>query len=147
MIYTADFVNTDPSVNWAGKGGVVAESVDQDKPLYFICGRRPDNGKNVLYIFKADESRYKSIVTIDDLTDEDRTLKSLIPNPGHGGQYIITQVLFHSIMSDGSGDASQGCFTADNFTNFINLFELGDKGKFEIIRAGAWNVPDEYRKP
>lgn len=140
LAYQADYVNTDPSVSWAGKGGIMAEC-----ECRWICDRRQDNGKKVLFLYTAGADRDRQIVKAADLTPEERTFASLIPNPAHGGQYIMTDLLVHGIGSN--SDGSQGCITMKDFQKFIDHFELGQKGLFSLIRAMAWELPKSYRQP
>lgn len=139
-------VNTDPTRSWQEKGGIVAESAFQKNPMRFICDKRADNDKKVLFIYQATNSRNNCIVTAKDLTKEDRTLVSLIPNPAHPGkEWLITDILFHSIGQ--TWDGSHGCFSADYFRAFIANFELGDKGLFILNREPTWTAPDGYLVP
>ena len=144
-VLTVDSVNTDPTTGWAmNKGGILAESDLQTLPLRFLCDYRADNGKKVLFIYKATNERNNCIVTARDLTEDDRTLVSLIPNPAHGWKSIITSVLFHSIGTD--GDGSHGCLTADGWRAIMTFFEIGEKGLFILKRSPNWAAPDEYRR-
>ena len=62
---------------------------------------------------------------------------SRVPNPNHGGAYIITEVFVHS---GGHGcnnkrwRGSAGCLTIppEDWDNFISLFEIGEKGHLTI---------------
>lgn len=141
-------VNTDPSVSWAGKGGIVAESDLQfkryGKRLYWICGPRP-SGAIVLHIFKATPERFAEINSVADLTDDDRTILSLIPNPAHDNEYVMDWILYHGIGT--TGDGSHGCFTEDGFQATIKHFSVGDKGEFELVREPTWIPPEGYRLP
>ena len=140
LIETYDYVNTDPSLNWKGRGGIIAEC-----ECRWICDRRMDNGKKVLFLYAGDSNRDGQIVKAQDLTLEDRTFASLIPNPTQGNRYVITNILVHSIGT--YTDGSQGCISLRKFRDFINCFELGDKGMFVLTRAPAWVQPDTYRIP
>lgn len=134
------FINTDPTVSYVGKSGILAEGVYR-----FICARRRSNGKKILVIYHATPDRDKNIVTLDDLTDEDLLLDSLVMNVNHGNRYEISDVLVHPRALN--WDGSLGCFTFfEDFDKFIDLFELGDKGDFIVTRADGWDAPDQYKK-
>lgn len=145
LVTKSEDVNTDPTEGWAGKkGGILAESNLQPLPLRFICDYRADNGKKVLFIYKATNERNNCIVTARDLTKEDRTLVSLIPNAAQGMKNLIDAVLFHSIGV--TTDGSHGCLTADGWRAIMAYFEIGDKGLLNLTRAQGWDAPDEYRQ-
>lgn len=140
LAYQADYVNTDPSVSWQGKSGIMAEC-----ECRWICDRRQDNGKKVLFLYTAGADRDRQIVKAADLTQEERTFASLIPNPAHGGQYIMTDLLAHGIGA--SSDGSRGCISMKDFQKFIENFELGQKGLFSLVRVMGWEPPKTYRLP
>lgn len=140
LVYQADYANTDPSLAWAGKGGIMAEC-----ECRWICDRRRDNGKKVLFLYTAGADRDRQIVKAADLSQEERTFASLIPNPAHGGLWIMTNLLVHGIGVN--TDGSQGCITMKDFGKFIDYFELGDKGAFSLVRSSTWQPPNNYRIP
>lgn len=146
--FTNRHVNTDPSTSWAGKGGIVAESALQfkhyGKLLYWICGPRP-SGVIVLHIFKATPERFKQINSVNDLTDDDRVVLSLIPNPAHDNHYEMDWILYHPIGVN--GDGSHGCFSEDGFQATIKNFSVGDKGIFNLTREPTWTAPEGYLLP
>jgi len=144
-IFSMDCVNTDPTLSWAGKGGIMAETAKQKNQTYFICGPRHDTGKIVLFIYQATLGRNELIKSVDDLTEADRLLVSLIPNPTHGNRYEISQILYHSIGS--SWDGSHGCITTDGFTAMMSHFTVGQKGIFNLTRNPAWDAPEGYLLP
>jgi len=137
-LYTAEYCNTDPTVSWHDKGGRLAEG-----EYRFICDRRKDNGKKVLYLYRATPDEDRGIVLAQDLTDIMRTLPSLIPNPAHKGKNIMTNILVHSVGV--YTDGSQGCISASEFNRFISYFYIGDKGRFILRRDPAWQEPDYYK--
>ena len=91
-LFTAEYVNTDPSYNFK-YFGILAEG-----NYRWICGRREDRASRpkVLYIYQADFMRDKNIIYNTDLTPADRTLPSIVPNPNHAMKNIITNVLVHN---------------------------------------------------
>jgi hypothetical protein len=139
LLYTAHYVNTDPSVAYTGKSGILAECACR-----WICGRRPDTGVKVLYLYQATPKRDRDILTIADLTEDDRTLESIIMNPNHKNRFEITQVLIHP--SAKTWDGSRGCLTIEkDYETFISFFEIGDKGSFFMTRADGWELPEKYK--
>lgn len=147
LVCSVDTVNTDPSTSWAGKGGILAESVLQPKPLWFIYGPRLTSGINVIHIFTGDEKRFLQIKSVSDLTLADVTVRSLIPNPTQGGKKTMTFVQMHGIDRDKSGDASEGCLSTDLWQAISTYFRVGDKGSFNIYRKSGWDAPKEYALP
>ena len=145
-IISSDTVNTDPSTSWAGKGGIIAESILQPKPLWFIYGPRP-TGVNVVHIFTGDQKRFEQIKKVTDLTLADVTVRSLIPNPTQNNQFIMTFVQMHAILRNKSGDASEGCFSTDLWQAISSYFCVGDKGSFSLFRKPGWDAPDTYALP
>lgn len=134
--HKSEYVNTDPTANY--RGGILAEG-----EYYFICDRRQDNGKKVLFLFQTSIKRFNNIVVAQDLKTEERTFDSIVPNPNHHWKKIITNVLAH-----GTGknyDGSRGCITDRYFNELAIKLLLGDKGRFILERDPKWTVPDMYK--
>jgi hypothetical protein len=115
------------------KGGILKNGV-----YGYICDYRQDNGKKVLHICNKD--CLPNITHSTDLTNGNRTLPSLIPNPNHDNQCIISATLVHG---DGlEGGYSQGCLTIhpNNWQKFIDKFEIGEKGLLFLQTAEVWRV-------
>lgn len=139
-IFTAYHVNTDPSFN-DKHFGILAEG-----NYRYICGRRdkPGNPK-VLYLYQTSKERDALILKSTDLLEEDRVLPSLIPNPHHDNEYIISQILVH--CGGHHSDLSEGCITIDPSLcdAFNSYFAIDEKGDFILSRSPTF-VPDErYR--
>lgn len=141
LIDTAKYVNTDPSLDWKGRGGILAECTCRA-----IFDTRRDNGKEALFLYSCTPERDRQIVKAADLTENDRTMVSLIPNPAQGMQYVMKYILGHDIAQQ--SDGSQGCITIKHWnTKYKYLFQLGDKMTFILRRDMAWQQPDEYLLP
>lgn len=137
QIFTCEYANTDFCFGY--NGGILAEG-----SYSYICGYRRDrSNKKVLFIF---DSKYiNKVNSVDDLKEPMRILPSLIPNPNHNGQKIITQVLVHSDSE--RGGYSHGCQTIlpIYYQKFIDLFAIDEKGLFRLCRSSAWTPPDFYQ--
>jgi hypothetical protein len=111
VLWQSDHVNTDATHGY--KGGRLACGA------YFgIVGYRA-NGKRVIKLFQHPAHEpITQIKTADQLTVQDMTLPSEIPNPNHGYQYVIQYVQVHSSGSKGgpepTWDWSHGCITVYN---------------------------------
>ena len=134
-IYSNFQINTDFKAGYSG--GILAEGV-----YAWICGFRQDSGKKVLYFF--DSQYFDKINTSKELTEQMRTLPSLIQNPNHDNDKKISCVLFHADAEDGGN--SQGCFTMQKsgWINFIDLFMENEKGYLRLTRAADWKAPEYY---
>lgn len=138
-VYTANYVNTDPSLN-DKYFGILAEGT-----YNYICDRRmnrPGNPK-VLFLYNTDRAGDDKVHAAADLSEADRVLPSLVLNPNHENKPIISQVLVHNRAN--ASDGSAGCITVDGFDQFISYFSIGDVGQFILTRCPTWTPDDRYR--
>lgn len=136
-LYNTAYANSDFCYGY--HGGILKEGEYQ-----YICGYRKDKpGKKVLYIF--DRKYADQVKSLDDLTEKMRVLPSLIPNPNHAGNRIITQVLIHSDSEKGGG--SHGCMTIYPvyYQRFIDLFAVDESGLLRLTRSSAWEPGEIYK--
>lgn len=132
--HTIQNVNTDYFLGY--EGGILAEG----KYGGIVFTR--DNGKKAVKLFQI--NYINTVKKESDITEAMRVFPSLIRNKNHGWKNIITQVLIHS---DGKlGGYSQGCITVypDQWSEFIDKFELGEIVEIELIRNPAWIAPAHY---
>jgi hypothetical protein len=136
MIYDIPYFNTDFFNGY--KGGILSEG-----DYAFICGNRSNSGQKVLFLF--DQSYFDKVNVREDVTEQMRILPSLIQNPNHNGEKIISQVLIHCDGSEGGW--SNGCQTIypDYWNNFIDLFHINEKGIYSLRRQSGWIAPDYFQ--
>jgi hypothetical protein len=130
--------NTDPSERFVGKSGILSEG------LYgFICTKTKKLDKCLLLF---DTKFFDLVKTYDDITEQMIELPSLIPNPNHGGRKVITSDFIHK-GGQSEWDWSMGCQTiyGPDYQRFIDNFEMGEKGYYELIRAEFWKAPKWYQ--
>jgi hypothetical protein len=113
IISSSEKINTDPSITHPG--GILAPD------LYYGIYHEMFGYPGVVF-FKKDVD-YSKIKTWTDLTVEQRTFESTIPNPNHGNHPIITLVDFH--IGSRSWDGSDGCPTyhPDDVQKFTGIFK------------------------
>lgn len=130
------YVNTDFFNGY--KGGILDEG-----DYWYVCGIRSDTKSKVLFL--ADIKYRDNIKVYSDLKEVHRILPSLIPNPNHNGQMIITQVLVHSDGLDGGW--SHGCQTVYPlyWKSFIDQFEINETGVYTLVRSPYWRPTDIYK--
>lgn len=141
LIYSTDKVNTDPSLAWKMKGGIMAECTCRA-----IFDRRQDNKNLAFYFFNSTPERAMEIVRAADLKPSERVFKSLTPNPAHQMRYEVTDLLAHD--TGANSDGSRGCTTVKGFTAKISpYFEVGDKFIYILVSEPTWQPPEQYRVP
>lgn len=136
IIKTVNNVNTDFCNGY--KGGILAEGIYAG-----ICCIRQDNGKICIKLF--DYNYIDKVKKPDDISDDWRIFKSLIPNPNHANNKFISAVLIHQ---DGqNGGWSHGCITIyyPDWDKFISEFAIGEKVMVELVRDKTWKAPTYYQ--
>lgn len=139
LIKTFPYVNTDMSINFKNKSGILSEGT-----YAYLCTETDKLGKSLILF---NQKFYNEVKSIDDITTEMQTLPSLIPNPNWKNQYIMRSIFVHK-GGTLEWDWSQGCVTifGDDYNDFIQLFKMGEKGLFEMTRAAWWKEPAVYKK-
>lgn len=84
-------------------------------------------------LFQSDVG-YKNIRTWQDLTEKDRTFESMIPNPNHNGEKIMTLINFH--IAQQRSTASTGCTTyfPSEWKNY-KIFQPGEVSLFSYTEV------------
>jgi hypothetical protein len=124
------FVNGDHTEGYAG-GKLAAGD------YYFIVGLHKSRYK-ALFVFDRDsEKDALRLNGYQDLSLEDRTMPSAIPNPNHNNQHIIVAVNVHK--GGLNWDWSHGCITIvtnsylhNYWKDFIDLFAMNEVGRIRI---------------
>lgn len=127
---TIPFVNTDHTEGYAGGKLALGD-------YYFIVGLHKSRYK-ALFIFDRDsENDALRLNGYQDLTLEDRTLQSAVPNPNHDNRHEIVAVNVHK--GGLNNDWSHGCITVvsnsrlhNYWKDFIDLFRMNEVGRIRI---------------
>jgi len=130
-ICNCQYVNTDFTVEY--KGGILPEGIWKG-----IVGKWKKTKAIYLYNSKFDYC----IKSLDSLEDKKFvTLPSLISNPNHNKQKIITCVMIH--CGGITWDGSHGCITIlpVNYQSFLDCFVENEKVCVNIIRDKRWIQP------
>lgn len=133
---TINNVNTDFCNGY--KGGIIAEGI------YAGIVFKRDNGKTAIKLYTIEN--LDKVKKADDVKESMRLFPSLIKNPNHSGQKIITQVLIHT---DGeNGGYSNGCITIhpSTWNLFISNFNYNEPMIVEIVRKENWKAPKIYEE-
>ncbi len=84
-------------------------------------------------LFQSDIG-YKNIRTWQDLTEKDRTFESMIPNPNHNGEKIMTLINLH--IAQQRSTASDGCSTYHpNDWELFKIFQPGEVSLFSYTEV------------
>jgi hypothetical protein len=127
------YVNTDHRIGYAG--GILAEG-----EYYGIVGMRK-SGLKAIWIYRNDGDIIKSV---NDLTIDNVTLKSLVPNANQGGDYMMRYILLHN--GGISTDKSEGCLTTHPacYDDVFAPLQIQDKCKIILTRKEGWKTPAFY---
>lgn len=136
-LYKHPYVNTDPSRG--ATGGILAEG----QAIAGILGKRL-SGQPAFWLYPA-----RLLGRINDkseLTPDDTILKSLIPNPNHGGLYQGNWYMIH--WGGRNTDGSRGCITLHPYhgQRFFTFFSPGESVIVELIRNPDAIAPGFYPK-
>ena len=127
-LFRSELVNTDPTTGF--KGGILSAG-----NYYFIIGMHKGKYAAPILFKLVDDKRFERIKQKNDLTIGERTFPSKIPNPVQKDKKIMTCVNIHK--GGNSSDFSNGCITIykEEWKSFISHFEIGEKGKVEVIEV------------
>lgn len=143
-IYSIPYVNTDMSVRYRDKAGILAEGT------YAFLRTNTNKLGNCFLIFPY--ANYDKINNLQDAEPNLVTLPSLIPNPNHADFTtlawlpIMDYVYLHKGGSI-SWDWSAGCITTPDkyYTKLMSYFALNDKGLLILRRQEGWVAPSWYQ--
>ncbi len=131
-LFVSGKVNTDHTSSY--RGGIIAEG-----SYFAICGIREKNKEKALWLYNKE---FGIVKRKEDLPERAFILRSLVPNPNHGGKLIITYVLIHK--GGLTWDWSHGCITIldKDFDKFISYFEVGEVTEVTLRRGAFWKFKE-----